>query len=824
MQPHLLQKNALKNIVQYGLVVPICLITLVVSCTSQFSSPSVVAQNSTSPKSEADRLFQQFFEQMQAGKWDNAVKLGQQALIIYRQNKNRSREADILGNMGIAYRAKNNYTQSLVYLEQTLKVMQEIKSRQGEWTALQQLALTYRALGNSEQAREYLERQLKLSELEGKPGWKAAALANLGLVQFDLGDYDQALKSMQEQLNIARKISDSRSEETALSNLGLVYETIGNLPKAIAYYEQVLQRKKERNDLTGIAYTQGNLGLVYRAQRNYKKAIPALQQYLDAARSNNDGRGEWVALNNLGVALYESRQVNESIATLLKAIKVQESLRVGLNDTNKVSIFEMQAMTYGTLQLAYIEQNKIADALEIAERGRARAFIDLLAARIEENPQAKIPPPTIAEIKQIAKEQNATLVTYSVIHQTDEIFIWVIAPTGEITFQRLGIKNKELEDLVIKNIRSIITQSHSLERGGNNIGFSISPGDKVKFKDDRPNSQSWDVLKVNSEAQTIKVRLPDFTSGTSFDRPIKDVVAKVSTNNSVNATANVKYEGLQKLHKLLIRPIANLLPSDPNAKIIFIPHRQLFSVPFPALQDDKGRYLIEKHTILTAPSIQALQLTRQQRGRITGNGKNVVVVGNPTMPKVVKIAGEQPEQLASLPAAEIEAKAIANLFNTKPLIGHDATKAAILPLLPKARIIHFATHGLLDDKRGLGSAVALAPTNQDNGLLTAEEILKLKLNADLVVLSACNTGQGRITGDGVIGLSRSLISAGIPSAIVSLWSVPDAPTADLMTEFYQQWQQNPDKARALRLAMLKTIQHNPEPKDWAAFTLIGEAN
>ncbi|MEM7716537.1 MAG: CHAT domain-containing protein, partial [Cyanobacteria bacterium P01_A01_bin.68] len=110
-----------------------------------------------------------------------------------------------------------------------------------------------------------------------------------------------------------------------------------------------------------------------------------------------------------------------------------------------------------------------------------------------------------------------------------------------------------------------------------------------------------------------------------------------------------------------------------------------------------------------------------------------------------------------------------------------------------------------------------------DGFLTAGEILDLKLNAELVVLSACDTGRGRISGDGVIGLSRSLISAGVPSVLVSLWSVPDSPTASLMTEFYQNLSKNPDRATALRQAMLTTMKRHPNPRDWAAFTLIGEA-
>ncbi|HEY9873647.1 MAG TPA: CHAT domain-containing protein, partial [Candidatus Obscuribacterales bacterium] len=179
-----------------------------------------------------------------------------------------------------------------------------------------------------------------------------------------------------------------------------------------------------------------------------------------------------------------------------------------------------------------------------------------------------------------------------------------------------------------------------------------------------------------------------------------------------------------------------------------------------------------------------------------------------------------------LPGAEEEANAIAPLINTQAFTGAKATKAAVVSQMPNAKIIHLATHGLLDEYRGLGSAIALAPTATDNGLLTAEDILKLKLNAELVVLSACNTGRGRITGDGVVGLSRSFISAGVPSIIVSLWAIPDSPTAFLMSEFYKSWQQDPnkDKAKALRKAMLATMKERPAPENWAAFTLIGEAH
>jgi CHAT domain-containing protein len=473
------------------------------------------------------------------------------------------------------------------------------------------------------------------------------------------------------------------------------------------------------------------------------------------------------ALSSFGNVLFLSGNLVEAETKLLEAVDFFESIRAGLsNDTYKVSIFETQTNTYSRLQEVLIAQNKTTQALEIAERGRARALVELLTSRLSQNNTnlSFTHPPSLQKIQQIAKEQKATIVEYSIIQQIidAQLFIWVIHPTGEVEFRQVKLRGEQsisLEELV----------AETLEFMG------------VRIRGNQPDS-------VETISPSIE---PNYR--------------------------------LQKLHQLLIEPIADLLPTHPNDRVIFIPHRELFAVPFPALQDSNGKYLIEKHTILTAPSIQVLELTRQQRQRIPSQAKSSLVVGNPTMPKVQPSDGGEPYQLASLEGSEREAQAIASLLNTKPLIGDQATKATILQQLPQARIVHLATHGLLDDIKGLESAIALAPSGGDNGLLTAEEIFDLKLNAELVVLSACNTGQGRITGDGVIGLSRSLISAGVPSVIVSLWFVPDTPTASLMTNFYRHLQQNPDKAQALRQAMLTTMKQHPNPKDWAAFTLIGEA-
>jgi CHAT domain-containing protein len=445
------------------------------------------------------------------------------------------------------------------------------------------------------------------------------------------------------------------------------------------------------------------------------------------------------------------------------------------------AIAQTQVRADQSLQQILIAQNKPEAALEVAQRGQGRAFAELLASGLSSTPlQVAIAPPTIEQIKQIAQKQNATLVQYSIINEADkasELYIWVIQSTGEVGFRSFSLKSLNT------SIADLVASSHDA-LGVRGCG---SP-EKKSIKETHP-------LKAIFDVETVPL-------------------------SEVNSTQH-----LQQLHQLLIQPIADLLPTDPESRVIFIPQGELFLVPFAALQDANKKYLIEQHTILTAPSIQVLDLTYQQKQRLAGVAKDVLVVGNPTSPKIPLVPGQPPVQLSPLPGAQQEAIDIAKLLSTQPLIGEAATEAAIVQKLPQARIIHLATHTLPEDfkDKGVPGAIILAPSSNDDGLLTASEIMNLKLNAELVVLSGDSTALGRITGDGVIGLSRSFMAAGVPNVIGSLWCVPDKPTAVLMIQFYRQLQLTGNPASSLRSAMLTTMKENPNPKNWAAFTLIGTA-
>jgi CHAT domain-containing protein/ATP/maltotriose-dependent transcriptional regulator MalT len=774
------------------------------------------------------------FASFNLGDYPKAIEYSQQSLAIARDLKDRRVEGAALVNLGSAYNALGNYAKAIGYSQQGLAITQQVNNRPVESIALGSLGHTYLNVGDYPKTIEYNKRSLAITrEIKDRRG-ERMALGLLGLAYFRLKDYTRAIDYQQQSLAIAREIKERQGEAQALGNLGIAYLYQDDYTKAVDYLQQSLAIARDLKDRQGEGIALVNLGSAYFNLENYAKTIEYAQQGLTIAQEIKNPLIEGIALNNLGGVFLKEAKFAEAHRTLGAAIKMQESLRAGLgsNDANKVSIFETQRNSYPLLQRILIAQNKANAALEIAERGRARAFVELLARQLDFNQteQYTITPPTLSQIKQIAKAQNATLVEYSIIpddfkiqgklqERESELFIWIIKPTGEVAFRQIDLKplwqqqKKSLKDLVAK-ARESITQGVRIRGTSNKLTFS--PGDLVRLNNDEPNWAPWQVVAVNAQSGTLKLKQPSFEEGITIERSQADVVEKVTSFYTKNPH-------LQQLHQLLIQPITDLLPTDPNSRVVFIPQDSLFLVPFPALQDASGKYLIEQHTITTAPAIQVLDLTHRQRQRVSGSGKDALVVGNPIMPKVSLEPGQEPQQLESLPHAEQEAIEIAQLLQTKAITDRQANEAAIVQQLPKAQLIHLATHGILDEIRGLGSAIALAPSGTDDGLLTAEEILDLQLQAELVVLSACDTGQGRITGDGIIGLSRSLFAAGVPSVIVSLWSVPDAPTAPLMKEFYQQLQSNPDKAQALRSAMLKTMKKHPDPRDWAAFTLIGEA-
>ncbi|MEB3828797.1 CHAT domain-containing protein [Phormidium sp. CCY1219] len=759
---------------------------------SILATPTVAETAETAKQESADKLLQQAQEKIGASKYEAAIELLRSALKVYRELGDRAGEASTLSNLGWAHYYLGHYQTGMEFHRAALTLQTETEDPNGEAYSLYALGWAFFSLGEYDRAIAEYEKALKIfQDIEGATG-SAFCLGGMGWASYYLGKNLDAISFHHQALDIRKTLDYPAGVAFSLGGLGVSYSALGLSNRALELHQEQLEIARQIGNRREEAYALSDIGKAYTDLNRYRDALDAYQQALEIQRDIGDRWGEKITLSHMGETLLKSGNKERAIENLFAAIEVLESLKPGLSDANKVSLFDSQTETYRLLQQILIEEQNIEFALEIAERSRARAFVELLASRLAANPEEFQPPDplSIKKIKQIAAQQNATLVEYAI--GENQLWCWVIPPNGKIAFRTITMEGLEL-DLEDAASRTRIAAATGRSRGVNPSQAALS---------------EW--------------------VGNTRDE-VKD-----GSGNSEKPLGRSKNARLQQSYQLLIEPIVDLLPENPEARVIFIPQGSLFLVPFPALQDEAGRYLIEQHTILTAPSIQVLDLTHKVARELTREkGENplksasVLVVGNPKMPSIPINLGEQPTPLSPLPGAEEEAIAISSLLDIAPIIGETATESAIAQQMSGADIIHLATHGLLDELKHLGlgvpGALALTPDPQEDGLLTSDEILSMNLNASLVVLSACNTGRGKITGDGVIGLSRSFISAGVPSVVVSLWFVPDAPTADLMRAFYRVLQDTPDKASALRSAMLDTMQQHPDPRDWAAFTLVGEA-
>jgi CHAT domain-containing protein/uncharacterized protein HemY len=685
------------------------------------------------------------------GDFERATAFHNKARKIAQEIGDREKEMSIISNIGRNHADQGQYAKAFAAYDQAIAMSRQLGIPSWELTNLGNQADTYRTIGRYDKALAIYKQATQQSQKLGEQVTLGAVLIGTASTLLEQGQPDQALVPLQTALAIQQTAGARRSQIYALRSLGKLAAQTGDRTQALSQLQQALKLSQT----VGLPLEEGliwqDLGEAHLAAQQYPAAQAAAQKAIALAQTTTDRTTEAKALTTLGAALLGMNQASQAQAPLTQAIARWEATRPGLKDRDKIALAETQELTYRLLQRSLVAQNQSDQALEIAERGRGRAFVELFANRLGSS-GANFTIPNLGAIKTIAREQNATLVQYSLVSDR-ELYIWVIKPTGQIRFHRQNLQT---------NLPPMITAARS---------------------------------KLGSRSRAV--------------------IRKVESVPAPSTAGDLKL-----LHQALIAPIAADLPQDPNQAVIIVPQGALFMVPFAALEDAQGKALIEQHTIAVAPALQALELSH----RIPANrvsGQNRLIVGNPTMPTLADF------NLSPLPGAETEANTIAQLLSTSPLLGNAATKPEVVRRMQTAQVIHLATHGLLDTIRGdVPGAIVLAPgTGADkDGLLSAGEIAAMKLQADLVVLSACSTGKGDITGDGVIGLSRSLFLAGVPTVVVSLWDVDDASTAQLMTEFYRNWQERKlDKAQALRQAMLTTRKKFSDPWHWAAFNLIGEA-
>jgi CHAT domain-containing protein len=707
------------------------------------------------------------------GKYEKAIEFQLQSLVIAREIKNQRGEGESLGNLGIAYYALGKYEKAIEFYLQGLTILREIKDRNGEGVLLGSLGNSYFSLGKYEKAIEFQLQSLAIArEIKDRQG-EGTALGNLGSAYNALGKYDKAIEFQLQRLAITREIKDRQGEGTALGNLGIAYHSLGKYDKAIEFQLQSLAIKREIKDRLGEGISIGNLGITYQKLSKYDKAIELHLQSLAIKREVKDRDGERISLNNIGIAFNNLQQPELAILFYKQSVNVIESIRQDIKKLDK----DLQQSYLATVEFSYrnladllLQQNRIIEALQVLDLLKVQELEDYLK-----------------NIKGSDRSAQGVRLLSPELALSDKLL--AISPDNSQDINnQLANQIQQLPKTEINKVPDYLNQIPN----GTVLLYPFILGDRLEIILFAPNNLPIrrNVKIPQDQLETI---ISDFRVGLLDD-----------------SSLDFKEPSIQ-LYDLLIKPIETELAQFNAKTILYAPDGQLRYIPIAALYDGK-QLLVEKYQISNLIAYTLSDFTPQPQ-----NTPNILAGAFGGK------AGEKKFGQTALPATVKEVQAIANSFNNSvTLIEEQFSRQAIESKFKNHNILHLATHAEFNTGAPDNSFIIFG--NGDK--IRLNEITDWQIpNIDLIVLSACQTGAGKLgSGVEILGFGYQVQKAGAKQAIASLWKVDDAGTQALMEAFYGELKKgNVTVAEALRrsqVALIKSPNFN-HPNYWSAFFAIG---
>ena len=469
--------------------------------------------------------------------------------------------------------------------------------------------------------------------------------------------------------------------------------------------------------------------------------------------------------------------------------------------------------TYEEAISSAIKLKRYEQAFEVMERSLARAMLDLIGGRDYSKRQERISADDrellllksrIDEIKDAIENERKNDRPEEMASLQRSL---VVAEDASHKIQRrVDIARREImssarvEPLTTKQVQDMIGDD-TLVMVWYGLYMSVVTKDKVTSRWIRGSSYFDKLIRDFREAIDVQGRQ-------ARSLALEDD-GEVRSNAAAAAAADAKILAIgQEMYRIIFKPMEKDFSRNSD-RVYVVADRDHPLIPYQVLHDGE-RYLAEKYTLVYAPSMSVLKKCMERRHPA---GQKLLALGNPDL--------GNPD--FNLVYAEDEVKKLAEIYpDARILTGAEASEAAVQLLAPDADILHLACHGVIDEDDPMKSHLRLAPDKDNDGFLTADEIMDLNLPCSLVTLSACDTGRGRILmGGDILGLTRAWIYAGAPSVLASLWKVDDRATSRLMTAFYENLKTH-DKAKALQLAQIDMIKEGLGPFYWAAFCLYGD--
>ncbi len=822
------------------------------------------------------------------GDKDTAIEYFQQAVALRRQLGEPRELAVVLNNMGVVYFSRDEDQQALPLYTEAISLWRAAGDRAGEAATLNNIANVQEFRGSYQEAIDLWSQALEVHRATGYRTGEAATLANRGRLFVALGEYEQARTSLARALELQRDIKNRTGEAQVLVNLASVSDAVGDAAGAVKLYEDGLTLMRAVSNRQGEASALQALGRLELGRGNLAIAEKYLQDSIALFKSTGSTSGEAVSTAHLGRLRLASGDRNAARTLLSEALRLSRSIGHAVTEAavlvtmarmdrdagdlesagahaqsalaiveaqrSRVAIDELRATYLATVRDYYelavdilMRQDaadpalgRAAAALQISERARARTLLDQLTSQ-RRDVRAAVDPELLRKAREVeaalnfrAERLRRLLATTHTQAEVDARNTEIATLTGQYREleARLKRSSARYSAVIAGDVASVADLQHALDAKTAIVEYMLG--------DDR--SFAW----VMTRDGVRSVVLPSRRIIEDAARKVTRAVATPDDPAAPGATTALAIVALVPVMPLIDRP-----------RLVIVPDGALSRVPFaalPLIQPGAAvSPLIERYDLATAPSASTVALLRADV-RAVRPSKTLAVFADPVYSasdtRVTRTRGdgtapgeagsnaadsEAPAELVRLIGTRREATAIAGFV---PADARDVAvdfaanrTAATSQALRDYRLLHFATHAIIDDVHPELSRIALSLVDKQgraqDGFLRLPDIYHLDLSADLVVLSACQTALGReIRGEGIIGLTRGFFNAGARRVVASLWQVDDRATAELMRLFYAAMlgSQHQSPLAALRTAQnaMRAQSRWASPYYWAGFTLYGE--
>jgi CHAT domain-containing protein len=786
------------------------------------------------------------------GEVRKAIEYLDQALPIFRELSNMFRYSNALYNLGNSYQALDDYPKAIGYYREALPILSKMNSPLGQAYILMAMGHAYRAMGDDDRADSYFRQATGMWRKTGEKQGESFALNASAALALQSRNYSQAIDLYQQSLAISHDAGFQRQESSALAAISEVYMTEKDAHHSLdlAIQAGALADKIGAQQQRAVALYQE--GRARRALHDYAAAREALEQ----ANALMGVVGSRVQQTNVVFELAALDRDTGSLEAgrdrILKSLDSLEQTGASVGSAESRMLFAASHRKSFDLAVDIeMQMHETGEALELSERARARELVDLIRG-------ARLDIRQGADPRLLDRERRVQELLDAKHDRLMRMLEASHAPALEAQAR------KEIDEL----LQQYRDTEDEIRRQSPRYGALIEPrvfslGDLqaelpgpdtalIEFWLGQERSYAWLVTKKSVEGFELPTRDAIESAArrayASLDaRNVEREESLAARKQRVSEADREFAQSAAELSKMLLGPIQGI---SGMRRLWVVSDGALEYLPFAALPMPGAQTpLVATHEILRLPSASVMAEMSSEASARRPAPLSVAVFADPVFraddERVANVGARQasdPPRAASdvdlfnLPRlyfSRQEADAIRTLGGgekTREILDFDASRVeAEKPSLRDYRVIHFATHALLDSKNPELSGLVLSMIDRQgrpqDGFLRLHEIYNLKLNADLVVLSACRTALGpEVQGEGLIGLTRGFMYAGAPQVLASLWSIRDNATTWFMTKFYEallKRHQTPEAAlRAAQLAMMKDSRWS-QPYYWAAFTVQG---